>query len=443
MLTSRSKVFGIGLSKTGTTSLAQALQILGYRTKDNMGVTKYAAGDLSCLDLSMVEVFDALTDTPIPSFYRELDAKFPGSKFILTVRDSPGWLTSCRKQFTQRLAEKQTDAHRRLFVDLYGTEVFDEALFANGYERFVKGVNDYFKDRQHDLLAINVTDGEGWDKLCPFLGRPEPDVIFPKANVTRITWMSIEDLIAVALDGGEELMRHFNHGRGTDFGAAGNEHRRASVAKRLLERSMQVVRSEHVHQTAIRAANKAILRGLVKLNPEIPVVSRAERIVPHADRKRWNHLWLVDPLDGEEAYISGADDFSINIALIENGHPTYGIVCAPARDTIYYGSIGKGAYRRKRGELATPLSPGLDGPPATADVPETPAALASSCALSMCALCERPPSGETVFEASPEWRTAASHAILNSAGREVRECESGRELGYNKSELVSARFKVA
>src|SRR5438105_11325665 len=86
-----SKIFGIGLSKTGTTSLANALQILGYKTKDNMGVVNYATHDLSSVHLEVVEAYDALTDTPIPSFYRELDARYPGSRFILTVRDSDEW----------------------------------------------------------------------------------------------------------------------------------------------------------------------------------------------------------------------------------------------------------------------------------------------------------------------------------------------------------------
>src|ERR1700730_11424481 len=156
-----SKIFGIGLSKTGTTSVANALQVLGYKTKDNMGVVKYVTGDLSSVDLHVVDANDALTDTPIPSFYRELDTKYPGSKFILTVRDAEGWLKSCKKQFTQRFAERQTDAHKRLFLDLYDTDVFDEQGFARGYERFVNGAREYFKDRQGDFLIIDIAAGEG------------------------------------------------------------------------------------------------------------------------------------------------------------------------------------------------------------------------------------------------------------------------------------------
>ena len=84
MSASKSKIFGIGLSKTGTTSLARALEILGYKTRDYLGVTRYSSGDLSSIDLDEIETNDAFTDTPVPSFYRELDSRYPGSKFILT-----------------------------------------------------------------------------------------------------------------------------------------------------------------------------------------------------------------------------------------------------------------------------------------------------------------------------------------------------------------------
>ena len=126
MNSSQSKVFGIGLSKTGTTSLARALEILGYNTRDYLGVTRYSPGDLTSIDLDEVNANDAFTDTPIPSFYRELDKMYPGSKFILTVRDMDGWLKSCKKQFTQKLADKQNEANINLFMDLYGCFVFDE-----------------------------------------------------------------------------------------------------------------------------------------------------------------------------------------------------------------------------------------------------------------------------------------------------------------------------
>ena len=164
MSTSQSKIFAIGLSKTGTTSLARALEILGYKTRDYLGVTNFRAGDLSSIELEEIDANDAFTDTPIPSFYRELDVKYPGSKFILTVRDTDAWLKSCKKQFTKKHSDKQNEANHLLFMDLYGCTVFDENKFRKGYENFVKGVLHYFRDRPQDLLILDVAAEVGWEK---------------------------------------------------------------------------------------------------------------------------------------------------------------------------------------------------------------------------------------------------------------------------------------
>jgi len=248
----------------------------------------------------LVEAHDALTDTPIPSFYRLLDARFLGSKFILTVRDSEGWLKSCKKQFNERFAQAQTDAHKRLFIDLYGTDVFDEHRFVSGYDRFVTGVREYFKDRPDDLLVINVAAGEGWKKLCPFVEKPVPEEAFPKANVTQVRWMNIEDIVAIAAHAGEELMRHYGGERREErLGSGVNPDRGARAVKQLVERVMHAMRGEEAVHAAARRAYKIISRGLTRLNPQLPVLSRTGEFVPYHLRRAWNHLWLVDPLDGE------------------------------------------------------------------------------------------------------------------------------------------------
>ena len=450
MVTSKSKIFGIGLSKTGTTSLANALQILGYCTKDNMGVVKYAAGDLSSIDLDVIDANDAFTDTPIPSFYLELDARFPRSKFILTIRDRDGWLKSCMKQFNQRFAQGQSAAQKQLFLDIYGTNVFDEKQFADGYERFVDGVRKHFKERQGDLLIMNVSAGDGWEKLCPFLGQPVPDVPFPRANVTRVRWMIIDEVVAVARHAGLELIRRYDSARHTSVVGSGGERGHAGYARKLLERAVQTVRGEEPVEAAVRRARKAIAAGLKKLTPEIPVVSRTADDVAHAERRHWNHLWLVDPLDGEQAFAAGNANFSINIALIEDGRPIYGVVHAPAIDTTYYARAGKGAYRRVGGEEPVRLGTGGDSDRRSgisAAVPERNFATehdanASSYALAMCALASGGSGRETVLRPSMEWHTAAGHAILNSGGVQVRDCESGQVLSYNKKTLENDRVKV-
>ena len=95
-------IFGIGLSRTGTTSLHHALELLGYRS---------APSSAALLDDQydrLLDRYDAFTDNPIPFMYRDLDARYPGSKFILTTRPLAGWLASMEWLFDEGLLH-----HRR------------------------------------------------------------------------------------------------------------------------------------------------------------------------------------------------------------------------------------------------------------------------------------------------------------------------------------------
>ena len=431
MAAAAAKIFGIGLSKTGTSSLAQALQMLGFRTLDNMGANGYVAGDLSSIDLDKIEAHDALTDTPIPSFYRELDRRYPGSKFILTVRDREGWLKSCMKQFSPRFAESQSEPNKRLFLDLYGTNAFDAEKFASGYDRFVAGVLAYFDDRPQDLLVLDVAGGEGWERLCPFVGRPVPDLPFPKANVTQIRWTKMEDLVAVAEEAGRALMLHY---RGEVAPAASHIRGGASApGRRLLDRAMKIALRRGSVEAAEKSAHKTLSAGLNRLNLGIPILSRADGHAALAERSRLNHAWLVDPLDGRDAFVRGGEDFSVDIALIEDGRPIYGVVHAPAKGVTYYGRTGKGALRQSAGtspvRLMCPADvsarpPDGDGGDVIGD--------GGSAALRACALLESWPGGSPVIGSASESGLASAHAVLSAAGLRVYEPQSGAELAYNR-----------
>ena len=446
------KIFGIGLSKTGTTSLANALQILGYRTRDNMGVTNYAAGELSSVDLDPVDSYDAVTDTPIPSFFRELDARYPGSKFILTVRGREGWLRSCQKQFTLKHAQHQSDAHRRLFTDLYGTDVFEEESFASGYERFIAAVAEYFKHRPGDLLTIDVTAGEGWEKLCPFLGRAQPDVPFPKANVTQVRWIDIQDVVGIARQAGAVLMRSYRGESSSGLPAsAASRTRTASRVTAVLERAVQAMRVRDPVGAAREAAHHLIVKELRRLTPEIPVLSRAGAADSPGKRRQWNHVWLVDPLDGERAFAAGEPRFSVDIALVEDGKPIYGVVAAPAMRTAYFGRLGKSAFKvegdgeprplQSQGERDRGLS--ADRPDPASDHGSIRESPESSCGLALCRVAEGAANAESIAQPTMEWETAAAQVVLNGAGLQLRSQASGTVLAYNKRELANDRFVVS
>jgi 3'-phosphoadenosine 5'-phosphosulfate (PAPS) 3'-phosphatase len=419
------KIFGIGLSKTGTTSLAHALEILGFKTKDYPGITQYRAGNLSSVNLEQVDAYDALTDTPIPSFYRQLDARYPNSKFILTIRDTDGWLKSCKKQFTNDLAAKQNEAHNQLFSDLYGCTTFERDKFLSGYEEFVRGVLEYFKNRPHDLLVINVTAGDGWERLCPFLSQPVPDIPFPKANVTQITWMNINDIVAVAKRAGQIMLRAYRQGQ----------------KRGMIRKTLRALRGGDAaaQRRATLAAHDVIVDGLKKLSATTPVLSREHSSVPYPERAKWNHIWLVAPLDGAEAFLVEDGRFTVNIALIQDGAPIYGIVYAPMTDTVYYARTGKGAFKMQGVKEPRRLDP-RETPDTKANaITENRKQLTAraSRSLTICLVAEGQIDSCAFADLSPEWETAAAHVIAAAAGKRVYERISKQEPKYNKKHLVS------
>jgi len=444
------KIFGIGLSKTGTTSLARALDILGYRTRDNLGVVDYIRGDLSSINSGILDTNDAFTDTPIPNFYRELDAKYPDSKFILTVRDMDGWLKSCKKQFTQRLSDKQNNAHNRLFMDLYDSTVFDEEKFRQGYEDFVNGVYQYFADRPQDLLTLDVSSGDSWEMLCPFLGKPVPDVLFPKANVTRIRWMNISDIIGIAHQAGREAMGIYEFMQGSRFIPD------ASTAGTIRKLGYFLRKARHLfHKDPARALDMAaeaslhaICRSLSELNPQIPIISpQQSNTVPYRERQKWHHFWLVAPLDGNGLSRDPETTPTLSIALIEDRIPIIGVVYAPAIDTTYYAIAGKGAFRVKGdGDPVKLVSQAENGSDPSADLdnscvptgsPQKTGPVPPFNALTMCLFAEREHAIKCSLENTMEWHTAAAQAVVCTTGMKVTSCETGEQLTYNKEDFAN------
>ena len=191
------KVFGIGLSRTGTMSLTRALQLLRYRAlhfpSDDITqseIYRFLASRSEFISLSVLKDFDAITDTPVCCTYQALDRSYPGSKFILTVREKKSWLSSCRRFWEEELEynfRKQPDSsvnrYIRLLHDrLYGTQKYEPEAFSRAYGVYVAGVSEYFKDRSQDFLILDICGGEGWDKLAPLLGATIPKVPFPFEN---------------------------------------------------------------------------------------------------------------------------------------------------------------------------------------------------------------------------------------------------------------------
>ena len=181
------KILGIGLGRTGTTSLARALEQLGYRAKHCPDFWLDEQGELVVSPADLRD-FEALTDEPLVPIFRDLDRECPGSKFVLTVREMDAWLTSIENNGNAlREHRARIPAVPVLHETLYGSAVFDRELYAAAYRRHVRAVEQHFADRPDDLLVMDVCGGDGWEKLCPFLGRPAPDAPFPRLNVFGVS----------------------------------------------------------------------------------------------------------------------------------------------------------------------------------------------------------------------------------------------------------------
>ena len=183
------RVFGIGMHRTATTSLHEALGLLGFDS------FHWGEGEAPMIWQEMnrygrsktLERFDALSDLPIPLLYKKLDRAYPGSKFILTVRDEDSWVRS-----VERLWDHRYNPHRYLWdiypfshhihTVLYGQQEFDRELFLARYRRHNAEVMEYFEDRPQDLLVF--PQGR-WDSLCAFLGRPRPTTAYPHSNSSK------------------------------------------------------------------------------------------------------------------------------------------------------------------------------------------------------------------------------------------------------------------
>jgi hypothetical protein len=175
------KIFGIGLNKTGTSSLHQALGLLGYRSLHWGGLESHERV-LRAIDerKPMLEHLDpepdAVSDVIAVIYYFYLaDLQYPGSKFILTLRDLEEWLDSRRRHVERNQQRKEAGQYDGSFLTV------DPDLWAEEYRRHEAVVRTYFADRPADLLAFRPADGD-WEPLCTFLGQAVPELPFPWAN---------------------------------------------------------------------------------------------------------------------------------------------------------------------------------------------------------------------------------------------------------------------
>ncbi len=206
------------------------------------------------------------------------------------------------------------------------------------------------------------------------------------------------------------------------------------------------------------ASHRWIDAGLKSLTPDIPVISEESGLADFEERSGWELYWIVDPLDGTKEFVNRNDEFTVNIALIENGTAILGVVHVPVYGRTYVGCQGLGAERRDGGNKPVPIH--------VADSSETPARIVGSrshrgksldaylaaigdydmvpmgSSLKFCVVAEGGADLYPRLGPTSEWDTAAAQAVVEQAGGSVVTLD-GKPMKYNtKADILNPHFFV-
>ncbi len=223
---------------------------------------------------------------------------------------------------------------------------------------------------------------------------------------------------------------------------------------------------------ADRRAHGVIAPMLAETN--IPLLSEEGSHAPYAERKGWQRLWIVDPLDGTKEFIKRNGEFTVNIALVENGSPVLGVIYVPVSRRLYRGVVGEGAavcecvptdfsdstalsdlawqtlpqskdarqqlvVVASRSHLSAETEAFIDGLRSRFGEVDLRSAGSS---LKICLVAEGAADVYPRLAPTMEWDTAAGHAIVLAAGGEMTDAESGEAVRYNKENLLNPFFIV-
>ena len=213
---------------------------------------------------------------------------------------------------------------------------------------------------------------------------------------------------------------------------------------------------------ADKRAHRVIVKHLTET--DLPILSEEGKNISYEERKHWTRFWMVDPLDGTKEFIKRNDEFTVNIALIENQQPILGVLAVPVTGVVYYGGLGLGAFKKVNG-MVTRLQLPVTGnrKPATGNQqlatrvvasrshmnPETEdfisklgetEVVSAGSSLKFMLLAEGKADIYPRFGPTMEWDTAAAHGILKELGFSVHKTDSNDELTYNKSNLLNPFF---
>ena len=222
---------------------------------------------------------------------------------------------------------------------------------------------------------------------------------------------------------------------------------------------------------ADKAANKIINEYLVSTG--IPIISEENKQTDYEIRKNWQQCWIVDPLDGTKEFIKQNGEFTVNIALIENQQPIFGVIYVPVTGELYVGDVevnsAKKCIVRSSEELEEKLSGAQKLTPATskekirivgsrshmndatvayiedlrAEYKKEVEMVAKGSSLKFCIVAEGEADVYPRFAPTMEWDTAAGQAICKAVGLKVIDKRTGEEMLYNREDLLNSYFLVS
>jgi 3'(2'), 5'-bisphosphate nucleotidase len=240
-----------------------------------------------------------------------------------------------------------------------------------------------------------------------------------------------------------------------------------AIARRAGDAILEIYRSDFAVRAkddatpltaADEAAHRIIVTALAELTPDMPVLSEESAAVPWTERRRWERYWLVDPLDGTREFVKRNGEFTVNIALVERGRPTVGVVHLPARDVCYAAAHGVGAFRRAGQAVPVPIRvtrPAAAPPRVVASRSHrgelldawlaalgAHALVSVGSSLKFCAVAEGAADLYPRLGPTMEWDTAAGQCVAECAGASVLDA-GGAALACNRGEsLLNPHFLV-
>ncbi len=206
------------------------------------------------------------------------------------------------------------------------------------------------------------------------------------------------------------------------------------------------------------AAHGKIIAGLAELTPELPVISEEGGLPPFEKRRQWTTYWLIDPLDGTREFVNRNGEFTVNIALVNEGRPVFGVVHVPVLQKTYVGCEGRGAELRSNDEPPQPIRvAGNSARPVRVVGSRSHRGSSLDAFIEKLGECELVPMGSSLkfcvvaeggadvyprLGPTSEWDTAAAQAVVEQAGGSVVTLD-GKPMKYNqKEDMLNPHFLV-